>query len=213
MKTDEFINKRPFLYHLTDKINFNLIKINGLLLCTSTIAGLSELNPEEQHLYLRTRRGTHTSITVGEAEYLIRDQQPISLKNLEKCLTNGWNTGDFLYHLNSRVFFWPTTKRLESHYSRYKEESPIIIKVSSGALIELNPHVEFCRLNSGATRSNSHLNGAPPERGIETFLPADSYTNTIGSVAEVTFPDRCQLPNKIFVGETPNGPWTEITLI
>jgi hypothetical protein len=207
MKIEDFINKRPFLYHLTDVRNLELIKTNGLLLSTKSIVDKSRMDTNDKISFIRNRRQFHSTVEIDNQTYFIRDQKPISLTNLQKCLTNDWSTGDFLQHLNSRVFFWPTIARLERHYNRYQTEKPVIIKVSSRLLLELNPNADFCRLNSGATRSNSYLDGAPPKRGIETFLPADMYDNTVGSVAEVTFPNHCQLPTDFFTGGSPNGPW------
>jgi hypothetical protein len=212
MDLDKFIKKNEFLYHLTDSRNFEIIKIDWLLLSTESLVNKSTLNIEEKKKFLTNKRPVHKEIVINGKNHFIRDQKPISETNLKKCLTNGWSVGEFLQLLNSRVFFWPSLPRLWSHFTRYQNESPIIIKVSSGSMFEINNHAEFCRLNSGATRSNSHLNGAPPDRGIETFLPAEKYLLYPGSVAEVTFPNSCILPKKIYIGKTPNGPWNELTL-
>jgi hypothetical protein len=212
MNIQEFIKKREFVYHLTDNRNIDIIKLDGILLSTKTIANRTNLNAQEIKQFLGTRRAIHCTKEIDDKIYHIRDQKPISTKNLQKCLTNGWTVEDFLNLLNSRVFFWPTIKRLNSHYSRYEGENPVIIKVSSSSLFSLNNHAEFSRLNTGATRSNSYLNGSPPVRGEGTFLPSHQYENTIGSIAEVTFPDSCQLPNNFFIGLSPNGPWEEVTL-
>lgn len=212
MEIEKFNARNEFLYHLTDRRNWEIIKDVGLLLSTELIVNQSNLNEEEKNTILRNRRPVHTQIFINGYSYFLRDQRPISAKNLSKCLTNGWTVSDFLYHLNRRVFFWPTISRLLSHYGRYAHENPIIIKVSSSSMLALNEHAEFCRLNSGATRSSSYLNGAPPERGEETFQPASLYNLPVGSVAEVTFPNTCKLPKKIFIGNNPNGPWEEMNL-
>jgi len=76
----------------------------------------------------------------------------------------------------------------------------------------LNRNAEFCRLNSGATRSSSYYDGAPPPRGEETFLLAEEYENNVGSVAEVTFPNSCQLPEVFHIGDSPQGRWRATSL-
>lgn len=212
MKLEEFITKKAFLYHLTDRANFDKIKADKELLSTEAIVNLSSLDDNTKSEFLSQRRKSHETIEIGEHKYHIRDQRPISPLNLVKCLTTGFSVKDFFRMLNNRVFFWPTIKRLNSHYKRYARENPIIIMVSTDELLKINPHSEFCRLNSGATRSNSHLKGAPPERGNGTFLPAEEFKYTVGKVAEVTFPNNCKLPNKIYTGETPDGPWEEVIL-
>ena len=212
MEISEFIRKKEFLYHLTNRDNFEKIKATKELLSTEAIINLSSFDENERNEFLSQRRKTHEIIEIGEDKYHIRDQRPISILNLVKCLTSGFSVKDFFKMLNCRVFFWPTIQRLNSHYKRYSSESPIIIRVSTEELLRINPHSEFCRLNSGATRSNSHLNGAPPERGNGTFLPADEFKYTVGKVAEVTFPGSCKLPRSIYIGESPDGPWEEVII-
>jgi hypothetical protein len=212
MKIEEFTKKKEFLYHLTDKDNLEKIKAVKELLSTEAILNLSSLDENERNEFLSQRRKNHEIIKVGEDRYHIRDQRPISLLNLVKCLTTGFSVKDFFRMLNNRVFFWPTLHRLNSHYKRYSSENPVIIKVSTEELLEINPHSEFCRLNSGATRSNSHLKGAPPERGNGTFLPAEEFKYTVGKVAEVTFPGSCKLPGRIYIGKSPEGPWEEVII-
>jgi hypothetical protein len=209
MEIEKFKQNRDFLYHLTDRRNWEIIKKDRILLSANIIVNKSDLSVEQKHSILDNRRSEHTKVSINNLDYFIRDQNPISLTNLKKCLTAGWTVSDFLNLLNGRVFFWPTIKRLNSHYSRYKNENPLIIKVETSSMIEVNNHAEFCRLNSGATRSNSYLNGAPPQRGEGTFLQAHLYQGSIGSVAEVTFQNQCVLPNKVYLGSCPDGPWTE----
>lgn len=212
MEITEFIKKKEFLYHLTDRENLERIKTTKELLSTETIINRSSLSKNEKNEFLTQRRKTHEVVVIDNDSYHIRDQRPISLLNLVKCLTTGFTVSDFFRMLNNRVFFWPTLQRLNSHYKRYSSENPIIIRVSTEALLNINSHAEFCRLNSGATRSNSYLKGAPPERGNGTFLPSEEFKYSVGKVAEVTFPNSCRLPNEIYIGNNPDGPWERIIL-
>ncbi len=148
---------------------------------------------QEYENILRKRRSAHVEIMIGGEPHFIRDQKPISEINLAKCLTDGWSIGDFLYHLNDRVFMWPTVVRLWSHFRTYADENPVILRFSTKNIFDANPHVKFCRLNSGATRSNSYLGGAPPMRGAATFLPAAEFNNAVREVAEVTFEKTCRI--------------------
>jgi len=207
MDIEKFINKNEFIYHLTDNRNWNTIREDRLLLSAESIVNRSNLDVEEKASILNNRRPFHKMVIIDGESYFLRDQKPISEKNLNKCLTEGWTSANFIFLLNSRIFFWPNLKRLWSHYNRYSNENPIILKVPTRVLLEINDQAEFCRLNSGATRSNSYLNGAPPSRGEGTFLVAHSFPFSVGSVAEVTFPDQCQLPYNIYIGNNPAGPW------
>lgn len=191
MDLQKFIEKRPYLYHLTSKENAQTIIEQRRLYSTNS---LIEMAGDEVHFAIqRQKRPTHYKIEIGGTSYYLRDQRPISEKALAKCLTDGWQIGDFLYHLNDRVFMWPTLERLRRHYDRYKHEEPVIFRFPTAELLELNTQALFCRLNSGATRANSYLGGKPPERGAETFLPSHLFNYTVANVAEVTFREICDI--------------------
>ncbi|MEL7585262.1 MAG: hypothetical protein AAGU19_01025 [Prolixibacteraceae bacterium] len=191
MDIQNFIRNRPYLYHLTSTENAERIIDQKRLFCTNELIRMSG---DELHLPIqRQKRSTHYELKIDGISYFLRDQRPISTKALGKCLTDGWTVGDFLYHLNDRVFMWPTLDRLWRHFNRYEAEHPVIFRFPTDALFAINPHVEFCRLNSGATRANSYLGGKPPARGAQTFLPADRFEFTVGNVAEITFQKQCDI--------------------
>lgn len=191
MDIEKFINDRPYLYHLTCKENAQNIVSTGQLLSANELIRLS--GNRAYYAIRKQRRADHQEIVIDGNSYFLRDQRPISEKNLAKCLPDDWTVGDFLYHLNERVFMWPTIARLSSHYRRYRLEEPVIFRFSTRQIIEANPHVKFCRLNSGATRSNASYGGAPPDRGPDTFLSAKDFDRTVREVAEVTFEKSCMI--------------------
>ena len=201
MTIDEFTVKRPFVYHLTASGNLENIKRSKALFSTKSILHMSGIR---DRAFLRTRRAEHAYIDVNGNRFYIRDQAPISLLALSKCLDQ-MDCGDYIEILNERVFWWPTLERLEN-------ENPLILKCSSTQLFNLNSRPLFSRLNSGATRANSHLGGVPPLRGRHTFLGAEEYSLRPSTVAEVTFLDKCHLPEVIALSESPHGPWLELHL-
>jgi hypothetical protein len=207
MNINNFKTKRPYLYHLTDRRNYEQIKDCKTLFSTKSLVEMSNVDLRDG--LLNRRRPCHTEIKVDGRSIFLRDQRPISLNALSKCLTDGWTCGDYIFHLNSRVFFWPTINRLVRHFERYKSENPIILKISTGELFSINAEAEFCRLNSGATRCNSYLGGIPPYRGKQTFQKAEEFDNPISTVAEVTFPDKCAIPPTIAISSDPTGNWIE----
>ena len=209
MNVQKFISLRPFLYHLTDENNIGNIINSRMLLSTQRIVVSSNII-DKQH-FLRSKRNNHEIIYSGLQQYKIRDQQPISICALSKCLTDNWTTGDFIEHLNKRVFFWCTIDRLKRHFDRYINENPVIIKCSTADVLELNgARVEYCRINSGATRANSHLGGIAPVRGSNTFFRSDLFPLTSGKVVEVTVLDHCLLPEDCFISDSPKGPWQSL---
>ncbi|MGJ1312239.1 DUF7002 family protein [Sphingobacterium lactis] len=209
MDLEKFIEQRPYLYHLTNVQNAESIVAEKRLYSANKIIELSGNNANDLN---RRRRTDHTEILVGDKSYFLRDQRPISEKALAKCLTGGWEVADFIYHLNDRVFMWPTIDRLWRHFNRYAHENPVIFRFPTQEIIEANPHVKFCRLNSGATRANSHLGGKAPARGEETFVSADNFNHSIREVAEVTFEELCNFNLPISKGLRPDGEFEEIQL-
>jgi len=208
MDLEQFIDKTPYLYHLTSQANSANIIREKRLLSANELISLSGDNAIQK--VKREKRPEHFHLTVNGVGISLRDQQPISTVALPKCLTDNWTIGDFLYHLNDRVFMWPTLKRLWAHFNRYENEQPVIFRFDTRAVIEANPHVKFCRLNSGATRANSYLGGKAPERGPNTFLPAAQFDRAVREVAEVTFEGQCLLPPNFSYSNRPDGVFQEV---
>lgn len=203
MEIEKFIKERPYLYHLTRKSNVDLIIAENKIYSANELIKMSK---DKTHSPIqRHKRIDHYEVVIGGSSYWLRDQRPISEKALSKCLTDGWSVGDFLYHLNDRVFMWPTLDRLWRHFNRYEHEKPVILRFPTQELFAKNSHVLFCRLNSGATRPNSHLGGIAPERGANTFLPADKFTYAVRDVAEVTFPKSCDISVDFAYGNRPDA--------
>lgn len=207
MNIEKFIKERPFLYHLTSQSNAKLISVTRRIYSTNE---LIKMSGNKSYLPIsKKKRNDHAEIIINDESYWLRDQKPISEKALAKCLTDGWRIEDFLFHLNDRVFMWPTLDRLYRHYNRYVQEKPVIFRFPTKDLLELNSHVLFCRLNSGATRANSYLGGKPPARGSETFLPAEKFQHTVREVAEVTFPVFCDINVDFGTSLTPEGSYRQ----
>lgn len=208
MEIDKFIASREFLYHLTDRGNLSNILNRGEILSAVQIVSMS--NIENPNRFLSTKRDTHTKISIDGVTFSIRDQQPISETVLTRSLEEGCSYSQFLYLLNSMVFFWPSINRLNRHFKRYQHENPVIIKLRTEDVFIENESPFFSKYNSGATRCSSHWDGNAPERGFSTFKRAVDYEGIPSSVAEVTFKTRCILPNNIFIGNSPDSKFQRI---
>jgi len=209
VELSKIIRLRPYLYHLTSVSNELAILQNRRLLSTEYLVKQSDLAPEDQEKLLTTRRTDHEKITANGQVTWIRDQRPLN-KALDRCLTHGWTREDYIKLLNSKVFMWPTLKRLKIHFGRYKSENPVIFRFKTNDVINLNLNrVRLSHLNSGATRPIPKYRGAPP-RGPETFKLISDFNLEISKIAEVTFDDYCVLPSQFEKGTSPNGPWTKV---
>lgn len=207
MDIKELLIKIPYVYHLTSAENLPVIANDRTLQSTTSLVNNSTLTSEGKSKLLHSRRESHTVIEVNKTPVHIRDQQPISIKSLKKCLQDNLTYGEFIKLLNDRVFFWPSIKRLAIHFNRYENEKPIIFKISLSDLIDNNDNVLLCHLNSGATRCHPKWGGAPPPRGLNTFKSIDEYDEGLTRLAEVTILDSCIIPTSSAVGHHPNGPW------
>lgn len=207
MEIKQFIKIRQHIYHLTDKRNLDSILATKKLLSTKSLVAMSDLKSKKE--FLTTRRKEHQVITAGGVEYHIRDQRPLSLKILDGCLDDGCSKEDFIEYLNSKVFMWGKMAGLQSHYGRYKaqNENPIILRFSTEEVFALNQNPRFTRLNSGAPRASSYLGGKGSPRGLSTFERAANYVGSPGTVNEVVFDNHCILPDVIYIGYRPDGPF------
>ena len=212
LELEDFINNRPFLYHLTDRENLPSILERGEIWSAELLCKSAFTSNKKRKTFLRTKRPEHTLIVVNGKDIRIRDQKPISMTVLQRSLSNGWQAEDFIEHLNKRVFMWPTLNRLIRHFNRYRHENPVIIRVSSEEIFNVNEVIEFAPINSGATRCHPSYNGNAPTRGKETFLPSNQYTSSVASVAEVTFRPHCVLPDQVWYSSLPSGAWTKHSL-
>src|SRR5690606_6350460 len=112
---------------------------------------------------------------------------------------------------NRRVFFWPggvggPVNYGASHFSRYAEERPVVLRLKLRSLIASNPGLrpEFSRYNSGAARQNR---GRRIPRGPHTFIDAGRFPGTPGEVREIAFPSTVTLPRDTEFGACVTGPW------
>lgn len=211
MEKKELIENIEFLYHLTSEENSEIILSKQIIESTVNVIGGADMPKNEKQQILRSRREGHLFVKNGNGQtIMIRDQNPISIKSLEKCLTDGWSSGDFIYHLNSRVFFWPNLSRLNIHFNKYQNENPVILKFRTDDLLELNDNIKLCHLNSGATRCHPKWGGAPPPRGAESFVKIEEFNQGLKRIAEVTFEGNCNIPQRGWSARHPNGPWIGI---
>ena len=209
MDLEQFIDKIPFVYHLTDIQNIKNIFKQKRLISTVNIFDVAGFSINDERLF--KRRKEHL-VLESNLKYNIRDQRPLT-KALNNCLIDDCTAEEFIYLLNKRVFFWPNLRRLEIHYGRYKNETPKILKFDTASIVELNKkRIELSRINSGATRCSGTLGGRAAARGKSTFVKIKNYDLTYRSIAEVTVLNFCNLPKIFYISDNPNGKWDLIKL-
>lgn len=187
---EQFVGTRPRLYHLTARANLSGIEAHGELWPAHQL-----MQRASDSTMLRTRRSDARLFDDAAGQVAsLRDQRPLSEGNV--ALEDGWTFEDLIEALNRRVFFWPGTDTRPiphgvRHFRRYLSEEPIVIRVRTAALFELNPAPEFCRYNSGSPRCTG---GRKSPRGPDTFASATAIDASVGEVVEVTFEGPVLLP-------------------
>lgn len=201
---EKLLELRPYMFHLTAAANVERILRMRRLESTASIlrrAGRMDV--------ARFRRRDHVSVEIDGERVQLRDQAPLHEGNM--ALDANWTFGDFVEHLNERVFFWPGGPEGPisygvRHYERYSDEKPTILRIATEALLANNqdrpPH--FCRYNSGSPRCS---NGKKSPRTARTFVRGELAEFGVGSVVEVTFVGDVRLPARVEVGSHPGGPW------
>ncbi len=191
---NQFMKTRPWLFHLTATGNVDRILSDNQIHPASTL-----LNAAGRQDLLSVRRRDSEEIAIHGRRVHVRDQKPLHAGST--LLQGGWTFERLVEELNHRVFFWPGNENKPipqglNHFTRYKSESCRVLVIPTHALLAANPDgtPEFCRYNSGSPRCNParHRNGSP--RGPATFVSADRFEGTSGTVVEVTFRHGVSLP-------------------
>lgn len=161
------------------------------LLSTSALLDLFEVDPDVREQLLRRRRPDSVAIkhpVHGVA--VIRDNKPLNDGKLASCLV-GLQPPDWYELLNSRVFFWPTSGRLETLLAAraYRGTPHCVLTLNTHAVVrDYEAVLRLAPINTGATLFS------PPKRGAFTFqrledFPASSHGQG-RQVAEVSIADR-----------------------
>ena len=180
MDVDTFVARYPYLYHMAHIDSWLGIEKHGLC-STSALLDLFEYKGFQRKAIEEMHRPESVTIThphLGKA--LIRDQKPLREEWLVKTLT-GTDASGWYRLLNGRVFFWATTKRLETMLRAYSGASQLVLTLDTAKLVARYGNViELTHMNTGATHAN------PAPRSPDTFQPIKKYPRP--DVAEVTIP-------------------------
>ncbi|HEV2989316.1 MAG TPA: hypothetical protein VG759_12800 [Candidatus Angelobacter sp.] len=174
-KIAEQLTKRyPVLYHMGWYGSWPSIRKFGLL-STSELLNLFQIrDPQRTDLLTKQRR---TSVPIFHKVYgsaVLRDQKPLSERNLARCLTDCDATTWYTI-LNERVFFWLNRDRLLKLMSaaEYVGKPHTIIEIETAAFIsQYVPKIELSHINTGNTRPYPH------PRGRSTFRKIVDYPYT-----------------------------------
>jgi hypothetical protein len=165
------IARYPVLYHMAEDGAWPSIRTHGLL---STRALLDLYDPPADVVGAALGGVRRTSIELSHPVHgtaRIRDQAP--LKFLDRVLTAGTTTEQFLDALNGRVFFWLTEERLRRLLEArlYRRQFQTVLRIDTDSLMDSYGNAaELAPYNTGSM----HVPTAP-QRGLDVFTPVADY--------------------------------------
>ncbi|MBA7553808.1 hypothetical protein ES705_46407 [subsurface metagenome] len=73
MKLEDLLKKRPFVYHLTDARNINLISKHKEILSYKALLDLTNESVEDKETLLSEKRDNHKMVEINGDTYHVRD--------------------------------------------------------------------------------------------------------------------------------------------
>ena len=195
MNPEDLWRRYHVLYHIAWGGSWPSIKEHGLLSTKALLRLYSKSEAEIKEL-TQARRGHWVEIDCpGRPRAVLRDQKPLTDAGLRTALGGSAEPWQWYDLINSMVFFWPTTSRLETMISApaYKNVTHDVLVVDAKALVRLEQHnIRLSWMNSGSTRHGARA------RDMSLFKRFEDYPfetrwrkqGRAGALAEVCVVDR-----------------------
>jgi hypothetical protein len=171
VRTGEFVRLFPTLYHMTAAGSWPTIERYGLRSVTALL-DLLYVDPDQRPaIELKQRLHTVRLCDPRLGEFEIRDQKPLNVAKLERCLTDMTVT-EWLLLLNRKVFFWPTAQRVEELLGAklYRHQEHLVLMIDTRSLVNIHEaEITLAPINTGAVLYD------PPARGSDTLQPIADY--------------------------------------
>ena len=172
MNIDDLIKHYPRLYHMAEAGTWDSIERHGLM-STTALLDLFEINGAQRRTIEDERRPECVEITHKKhGKAIIRDQKPMTESALLKCLEHPYKPCYWYRILNSNVFFWLDSRRLDGLLGAraYRNKHHYVLTLDSKALITANAKsILLSPMNSGSTIYR------PLPRGAKTFQPIGDF--------------------------------------
>lgn len=171
----ELYKRYPVLYHMASFDSWLSITRHGLL-STKSLLNLFEV-PEPRRTELLTKQ-RRTSVEITHPKHgkaVIRDQKPLSAKNLARCL-KGCSAEEWYRTLNERLFFWLDRERLYTlmSASEYVGKKHTVLQLDSAALVDkYGTQIMLAHMNTGNTRPYPHPRSPATFRSMSDYPYAE----------------------------------------
>lgn len=168
---EELLERYPVLYHMASHGAWPMIQKHGLL-STERLVTLFEVPEPRRSLLLRTqRRASEPLHHPKHGDAVLRDQKPLSAKNLGRCLTD-CDAPTWYGILNERVFFWLDPKRLLTLMSatEYAGKVHTILEIETAGIVKAHAErIELAHMNTGNTLPFPHPRGRTTFRRLQDY--------------------------------------------
>ena len=153
------------LYHLTQIENWPSIERYGLL-STQALLDLVGLEGTERARVGNQHRAERVILPNG---VVVSDQKPMPPLALKRCL-HDMTSEQWYALLNSKVFFWLDTDRLNRLRRVYRAQPQILMSIDTQRLLAHHAErVALTPINTGNARRQ------PAQRGVCTFVPYKTW--------------------------------------
>jgi hypothetical protein len=168
MTPEDLAARHPSLFHLAEAAGLSAIQRYGLLPSQDLVA-LFEVEDRMAQRLLAARRPERVELrhpVHGIA--VLNDNRPISDKMLVNCLDDDLRPSDWMRMLNSRVFFWPTRKKLAGLANALLNQGRRKVVLEIDTLSLARAHADRMDLSPFNTGSATRR---PARRGLGTYTP------------------------------------------
>lgn len=167
----ELCQRYPVLYHMASHGAWPSIAEHGLL-STAKLVDLFEVPEPRRTELLTTQRRECVKITHPlHGTAVLRDQKPLSAKNLSRCLID-CEPADWFEVLNERVFFWLDFDRLMTllSASEYRERQHTVLHIDTASLVShCHERIYLAHMNTGNTLPMPHPRGRATFRDMQDY--------------------------------------------
>lgn len=185
----ELCKRYPVLYHMASFGAWPSIAKHGLL-STESLLDLFEVpEPRRTELLTTQRRASVEIPHPMHGRAVIRDQKPLSAKNLARCL-KGCSAEEWYRTLNERLFFWLDRERLYTLMSaaEYVGKQHTVLQLDSASLVsKYAGRIMLAHMNTGNTRPYPHPRSPATFRSMSDYPYADRrQLSDYSAVVELT---------------------------
>jgi hypothetical protein len=171
VEVDELVNRFPLLFHMAEEGSWSNICRHGLL-STSTLLDLYGVGHKLRTEVEAQHRPENVVLNHGTLPTaIVRDQKPLNMARLESCLTD-MTGSEWLQHLNRRVFFWTSERRLLRLLKArpYKALAHDVLTVETASLVASHSErITLAPYNTGATMPTAVARGSDTFRMIADY--------------------------------------------